>query len=304
MSWFSKERRGGWALAGICLLLSTRWLLEGADPRTASTLFSEALGCLLVAALPSVRAFAQSGRKATPGPRVNIGALRSGTGLALALSGFAIGQAAYGRMFGASNLTLALALTTVVVGVAGIAASETQEGSLAGRLWPGLAGLAGLLLLFPQPAYSGWRFWAGLVLVPVLTGLGAVMGRGGTRVPDSPHGIQALGLIGAAAIFAVLGVHEREMYGPVPVHLAAVALDGATAYLSLQALDGGGSFRWSAQFLIVPLITLIEGLAFLRPILDGRSWFALGLLALSGAYQVWAVPDRTPGQIREHVSTA
>ena len=69
---------------------------------------------------------------------------------------------------------MALALTPVVIAVSEAATRHSRE-TLAGRLWPGLAAIAGLLLLLIQPSLSNPAVDLVLVLTPLLTGCGAVL---------------------------------------------------------------------------------------------------------------------------------
>lgn len=213
---------------------------------------------------------------------------RRGVAGALALSGTALAAMVSDRYINANDVTLALSLTPVVVAIA-VCASRVGEGhDLTARLWPGLMGLAGLLLLLPQPALSGWRFVLALCLMPAVIGTAAAI-----AAPVGVHGEEVRGralpwkvvaLLGAGAMFVAVGLVERRTGSSLPLTWEAAVLDGVTALLSLMALSRLGATRWSAQFLVVPLLTMLEGAAILRPVLDVRSWLAFALLALSGAY--------------------
>ena len=65
------------------------------------------------------------------------------------------------------------------------------------------------------------------------------------------------------------------------------------ALLTLLVLRRLGVVRWSAQFLLIPLLTLLEGVLLLRPVLDFRSWMAFVLLAVSSGYLLAVGGDET-----------
>jgi drug/metabolite transporter (DMT)-like permease len=121
----------------------SRWILAESMPGSATTLASASVGCGSAAALyllilrPAGRPpFGQFGRAALGGALVITGPL-----LVLLHPG----------SIPAANVTMALALTPVVIAVIEAATQHSSQ-TLAGRLWPGLATIAGLLLLLAQPS--------------------------------------------------------------------------------------------------------------------------------------------------------
>jgi hypothetical protein len=175
---------------------------------------------------------------------------------------------------------MALALTPVVLAVAQAAMRPTGE-PLAGRIWPGLAAVAGLLLLLAQPSLSNPGADLVLALVPLLTGCGAALfcstREGAWRVPAALlGGCIALGL-GAA-------VNSATHTGGRPAMLGVAAgLDGAEALLSLLALDRLSATRWSAQFALVPLLILLLGIALVPSQIPVSMILGLVLLAAASA---------------------
>lgn len=208
---------------------------------------------------------------------------------ALVLASPALSGAISDRHMNANAATLALALTPAVVAVA---AAAYGSGELAGSLWPGIAGLTGLLLLLPQPTLSSWRLDTALVAMPLISGISAAFvtfGAGASPAGEinatqrADRRIQG-GLLLAAAIFGVIAlpgllVGESGVFHPI----AAVA-DGLTFWLLLWTLEHLGAARWSAQVLLTPLVTILEGVVLLRPTLTVRSWLGLLLLLVGGIY--------------------
>ena len=280
-----------WPFALLCVLNASRWLIEGAFSTTGSSAWSEAVGCLFVAACLLV--WTRLGRqRRNQAPRGGSSPYPVMTA-AIVIAGVPIGTAIAGRSLNSNNITLALALCPVVIAVVVSASGQGDGADLTGLLWPGLAGVAGLLLLVPEPSFGAWRPWIGMIAVPLLVGGAAGASSSAKRAsPDQSLGdLRALaaGLGCAAALLSLLAFFHGWAGSAAGISLPAAALDGATALLTLVALVRIGPVRWSAQFLLVPLLGLGEGVVVLRPLLDWRSYLAFGLLAMSAAYQWMAL---------------
>jgi len=248
-------------------------MLAEALPGSATTFASAALGCGSAAALCLLVY-----------PRRMKGLVRDGelwrsaVGGALMIAGPLIGLLRPGGVSG-SALTMALALTPVVLTVAEAAMRGASE-NLAGQLWPGLAAVAGLLLVLPQPSLANPINDLLLVLAPVLTGCGAALF---LTAKETTRRLQAA-LLGAAVLLAcgalvVVAQHERVWPGMLGL---AAGMDAAQAALTVLVLGRLSGARWSAQFALVPLLVLLEGLGLMRERVPGRVVSGLVLLAVAG----------------------
>ena len=201
------------------------------------------------------------------------------------LGGPAIGLLIGARTLNAGALTIALALTpvTVAIGAAAFGAGTSQ--AVAGRVWPGLAAVTGLLLILVQPNLGNTANDIALFLAPTLTGLGAALFCSrGLANGDGPSST-ANALIGAAALFAFATFTTSFASGHLPaLSLLAIAYDGILALLSVLALSRLGATRWSSQFTWMPLLILIEGILMVRPPVTARWVIGLLLLALASVY--------------------
>jgi hypothetical protein len=173
---------------------------------------------------------------------------------------------------------MALALTPVVIAVVESATRHDSE-TLAGRLWPGLATVAGLLLLLAEPSLTNPGEDILLVLTPLLTGVGAVVF---CSSRDSAWRVPAA-LLGASAALAVgalvnVATHSGGLYDMAGL---AAGFDALEALLSIVAISRLSATRWSAQFALVPLLVLIEGLALMPTSIHGRMIVGLLLLAIA-----------------------
>ncbi len=280
-----------WPLGLLCCLEGSRWLLEESLPATRPTLLSAAVGCAMAAVIVSVwRMLRRRRGQSSQLVLQRSGQVQRAVAAALVVTSPALCGTISDRHLNADVATIALALTPVVVAVAVIAARTNDE--LAGLLWPGLAGTAGLLLLLPEPSLSSWRMDVALVAMPLLSGVMSVfltsgdsaLREGGTHADGRHNCWIERGLLLAAVLFGLALLPKLQIHEEMAFSWAASAVDGTISLLTLWTLQRVGPVRWSAQFLLTPLVTIAEGVALLRPALTARSWVGLFLLLLGGGY--------------------
>jgi drug/metabolite transporter (DMT)-like permease len=273
----SERRKSAWQMwwpfGLLCVLQGSRWMFSDALPGSGTTFASASLGCGSVAALWLLIV-----RPAPPARGSRSPLQRPALGGALLIAGPLIGLVRPGLVSGAS-FTVALALTPVVLAVAEAARHSGEP--LAGRLWPGLAAIAGLLLLLAQPSLANPGADLLLALAPLLTGCGAVLfgsaDENSWRLPAALLGGSVALAIAAGVNYAMHTGGWHEMTG------LASGLDAAEALLSLLALSRLSAARWSAQFALVPLIVVLQSIALLRGGLTARVIAGLFLLAAASA---------------------
>jgi hypothetical protein len=269
----------------VLLLLAGagRWVVSAAHPESDSTLASETLGCAWAALLSLTYLLLRSTHSQSPSKAGSLRCLFAG---AMLFGGPAVALLIRGRELEPASLTIALALTPMIIAVAAAAlGAETSDG-IAGRIWPGLAAIAGLLLLLAQPALGDARTDLALLLAPALTGVGAALfclevrtSRPGStlRVP--------VALLGASTLFAIALTETHFVSGAqVSVSLMAVASDGVLALLGVITLVQLGATRWSSQFTWIPLLIVVEGIVLVRPQLSAHWIIGLLLLAVASVY--------------------
>jgi drug/metabolite transporter (DMT)-like permease len=271
---FGDRSRRWWPLVALLVVASARWLVTDTHPEAGSTLSSEALGCAWAAAL----LFVLPSRR---GQSAAASAWRPMLAGAMLVCGPLTVLFAHAPLVEAGGLTMALALTPVVVAVATAAFSRGQSDDVAGRLWPGLAAVAGLLLVLATPSLSDARSDAVLALAPLLTGVGAAFF---CALDEAGARRMRLALSGAAAVFAAGEAVRWVVAGRPSVSVIAVAWDGVLALLSLVVLARLGATRWAAQFVLLPLLVLVQGIVLLRPPMTLRWGCGLVLLAVSSVY--------------------
>jgi hypothetical protein len=261
-----------WPFVLLVLAAASRWMLAAARPEAESTLASKTFGCAWAALLALLLMRGKSS------------GLKDWRGMfagAMLLGGPAIGLVASGTEIDSESLSVALALTPVAIAVASAALGTSSDG-ITGRIWPGLAAIGGLLLILPQPSVGDIRRDALLFLAPVLTGVGAALFYTDRAEPARRI---AMALLGATALFA-LTLGARSLIAGAKPHasILAVACDGLLTLLTVLALSRLGANRWSAQFALVPLLILVEGMVLVRPGITTRWVVGLVLVALAGIY--------------------
>jgi hypothetical protein len=194
-----------------------------------------------------------------------------------------------GRDLDSGALTIALALTPIIIAIAASALGASSSEGIAGRIWPSLAAVAGLLLVLVQPSLADVRADLALLLAPLLAGVGAALftidqPRSALRIPLALFGASALFSTALAAVWFASGVRPA-------VSLIAVACDGILSLLSIITLIQLGATRWSSQFTWVPLFIILEGIVMVRPPLTTHWVVGLALLLLAGIYLLLPAED-------------
>jgi drug/metabolite transporter (DMT)-like permease len=271
-----------WPFVLLLLVGASRWAVSAARPDADSTLTSQTLGC----ASATLLAFAFLLLKRNPPypqPKPSSTAsLRWFFAGALLSGGPAIGLLLPGRDLDSSALTIALALTPIIIAIASTALGTESSEGIAGRIWPSLAALAGLLLVLVQPNLGDLRADLLLLLAPVLTGLGAVLF---CTDPSRSVPRTTTALLGACVLFALALATSRFLAAARPTFsLLAIACDGIVALLGIATLSRLGATRWSSQFTWVPLLIILEGIVLVRPKLTAHWFTGLILLIVAGVY--------------------
>lgn len=211
---------------------------------------------------------------------------------ALLFAGPAISLLLPTREIDASALTIALALTPIVVAITSRALGTEGSEGIAGRIWPALAAVAGLLLVLVQPSLGDLLTDAALLLAPLLTGIGAAL-----FCKDQPPAPSRnpTSLLGATLFFAsVLGLSRIFAAAHLSFSLLAIATDGLMALLGILALANLNATRWSSQFTWTPLLVILEGILLVRPRLTAHWFIGLILLLLAGIYLLVPQVDDAP----------
>jgi drug/metabolite transporter (DMT)-like permease len=271
-----------WPFVLLLLLGASRWAVAAVRPDTESTLASQTIGCAWATVVAFALLFPQR-NAVPPQPKHSNGAsLRWLFAGALLVAGPAMTLLLPSRDLDAGALTIALALTPVIIAIASSALGTESSEGIAGRIWPGLAAVAGLLLVLVQPALGDVRTDIVLILAPTLTGIGAVLFCVGP--PRAPSRVP-LTLLGASTVFALaFAISAFLTHARPPLSLLAAAGDGILALLGILTLSHLGATRWSSQFTWIPLLVIIQSMLLVRPQLTAHWFIGLILLLVAGVY--------------------
>ncbi len=202
----------------------------------------------------------------------------------------AVVVAGAGGSVGSLTVTMLFALIPVVttVGIAQRQQARRDEEAMQGLL-PALLGVAGLALLLP----FAWPFtWFGVAWLSILTGCMLAAAMAGLRLHDLLRSLPLLWPATiAAAASAVLAMVGWAGFQPGPVDWRArsfalevawsVVIDAPLTLLLMSVLRRISPVGTSARYLLVPLVTILGGLATLRPTTGWTTW--LGLALVSGS---------------------
>ncbi len=271
-----------WPFVLLLLVGASRWAVATVRPDAESTLASQTIGCAWATLLSLVFLAVQPKQSSPQPPPSRTARLRWLFAGAIFFAGPAITLLLRGRDIDSGALTIALALTPIIIAIASSALGTESSEGIAGRIWPGLAAVAGLLLVLVQPTLGDLRTDLALALAPTLTGIGAVFfcvdqPRASSRIPTA--------LLGASTLFAIaLAGSSFAAHTRPSLSLLAVACDGIMALLGVMTLAQLGATRWSSQFAWVPLLVILEGIALVRPRLTTHWFIGLILLIFAGVY--------------------
>ena len=286
----SQIRAHRWWLFVLLLLAgASHWLVASVRPNASSTLASEAVGCAWAALVALAFGLQRSTPSATLQPPAKTVYLRWFFAGAILFGGPTIALLIPGRDLDSGALTIALALTPIIIAIAASAFGTGSSEGIAGRIWPSLAAVAGLLLVLVQPSLGDVRADLALLLAPLLTGVGAALftidqPRAARRIPLALFGASTLFFVALAAVWFASGVRPT-------ISLIAVACDGILSLLSIITLAQLGAARWSSQFTWVPLLIILEGIVMVRPPLTTHWIVGLALLLLAGIYLLLPAED-------------
>ena len=286
------QRGSAWrtqaAFAFLCLVAASRWIFSEAWPQSVSTLRSEAWACGLLAVIFAAAAVVH--RRPLPGLRSSVQIVVLGACL-LAMP--AIGAAFHNAAADSLNRTVAFCLVPVIVAFfGGIMSAEIES---APRLWPGLAGLGGALLIFPLFIPSSPWAYAGLVLPAIALGAAvACLRRAACTLSAAWSAALLLG--GGGGCLALLELALRTTGGSPrsTVSMGAVGLDILLAWLTIHVVLRLEPLQYASQYFIVPLLTIGEGVL-LRVSGMSLRLAGAGLLLAVAAAVLWRAPVAKPG---------
>ncbi len=270
-------------MATLCILAGSGWVLKQAWPSEIGWPFAGCIHYALIGCVGIGFASKAGGWKRYERRRV---LLLIATGLCLFAAPAAALEIAAGKVpeFTSAAIFCAVPLITVLAANA-FGGEELRAQNL---IVPALAGLAGAALLFPVGNPGSLRRWLFLGLVVCSCVVVAVASVSMYRLMQGLRVAVAVSMIGTSAAF-VLGVYGLSIGWPAMDGsavagelLRGAALDLPDVWLVVWLMREMTPARLSARFLLVPLVTVVEGYAVERGALDWRVVLAMGLLCTGG----------------------
>jgi hypothetical protein len=201
---------------------------------------------------------------------------------------------------GETTRSALFAMVPVIV-VLAVAAGDGTGGEERGArrfLIPALAGLAGLLLLLPFNFSGSVR---GRVMLGVVAGVVVLVGVCSVWLYRLLRGvalwetIAVAGLSNAVFLLGCSGLREDVVWrwgGLASVVSVASLADATEVVLIVWLLREMSPIRFSARFLVIPLVTILESYVLVRPEFTVRMLSGTGLLAVgAGVLLFWQAGD-------------
>ena len=270
------------AFAALCILSGTSWVVPGGMPNELPPL---ELQSLLFGGI-GLGALLFAGRRLW----LHIGSSQW-IRLAAAAGGFfgvpiVVAEYVRGSVPATSRSALFAMVPVVVVLV--VASSDESEGGQHGArqlLVPALTGLGGLLLLLPvdfSGSVRGYLMLALVCAVVILAGVASVRLHRLLRGFPLAEAIAIMGLSNAIFLLGWSAVHEdvvRRWGGLGSILSISSLLDLVEVLLIIWLLREMLPTRFASRYLVIPLVTILESYALVRPDWTVRTVFGTLLLA-------------------------
>ncbi len=217
---------------------------------------------------------------------------------AVGLFGLPIVIAEYSRDHVAGNVRGALyAMVPAVVVLVVAAGSGSEERGARRFLVPALAGVGGLLLILPlsfSKTVSAWAMLGAICAVVILVGVASVWLYRLLPVGDLAVEFAMVGLANAAFLLAWSAVLEDMVWqvsGLTSVVSVSSLVDVVEVLLIVWLVRVMSPVRFAARYLLIPLLTVVEGFILVRPVLTVRIASGICLLAAGAGILLFFEPQ-------------
>lgn len=282
-------------VTALCVFSGSEWVLQQAWPTEMEYPSS---GCIHFALIGCVAALIALRRGGLRLPMQQRAGVALGGVVVFVLPAMVLHPAA-GAVSEYSGVALFCAVPVMTIVGASFFA---DEGARLRGLLLGVVALGGALLLFPMEtpgSLRGWMFF-GLVV-----GCCAVVAAASLWMHRTMQGVgiaTAVASVGfsGAAVLGVYGLElgwtassARMLAGEL---LRCVVFDLPIVWLTVWLIREVSPARLSARFVLVPLVTAVEGYVVMHEAIDGKSLLAMvGILLGGGMLLVKDEPDEVPG---------
>jgi drug/metabolite transporter (DMT)-like permease len=257
--------------AGFCLIAASVWLLPAVSGVMRGLAF----------AVVGIVAAILSGGSSWPG----VGRVGRVALAAVLLVG--VPEVAGGWVLRHVSSNLWVVVLAVVPAMVVLVVAQSSGDGVRRLLGPALAGLGGVLLIVPVDVPGSVIGWAALALLVVCAVVIAVTCVWIHRLLREFGVAQAVAVFCVANALVLIGWEAFE--GVVGWGLSgwgwmSALVEGVEVVLLLVLLRGMSPVRFGARYLVIPLVTVVEGYVVLRPEVTLRMGFGVALLAGSAAF--------------------
>lgn len=273
------ERMKKGHVAVLCtsaVLAASSWMVQLAFPSSLPDAEAEILVFLLimVGAWTSGPRWRGSNRRSV-GQAIGSGLLLFGLPLFLL-------DASVGALPALTQVAVLALVPTVMVVIA--TARETGGGDFLGPLSASLAGVAGAFLLLPvDPVLLLHRPWAGMLLAVEIVSI--ALGSYGAYAAAKHMQVRELILVMVGPSLVLAGVvglfRHTGLVVPTGQDVPGLVLRATEMLLLVYLIRVMSPVALAARYLLVPLITAVEGFVYLRPQVSWRPVLGMLLLAFS-----------------------
>ncbi len=209
-----------------------------------------------------------------------------------------------GGITSSTTVSLLFTIAPVVIVIAVMShPSEPSEGSELQRLLlPALAGVAGILSILPfrfPDSGLGWLGFAVVLAAVTFSGSAGVWLHRRLQGAPTTSAIGMIGLSNALLLLVWSGLHGALVWKRSQLFqaqwIAGDIVQAAIFPLTVWLVREMSPVRFSARYLVIPLLTISEGLVTMLPVVTVRLVVGVALLA-GGAW--WLLVSRSYGEER------
>jgi drug/metabolite transporter (DMT)-like permease len=287
------------AFVGLCILSGTSWVIPRGTVEELPPLQQQSLIFGVIGIIASLLVGRKGWSRSLWLRYVGLGAA------AVGLFGVPAVVAEYARSSVPSISRSALFAAVPVVVVLGVAAGDgtgREERGARQFLMPALAGWGGLLLLLPLSFSGSVRGW---VMLAIVCAAVVVAGLASVWLYRLLHGLafaEAVAVVGIAnAVFLLVwGVVRGDILWRGSGLVSAVSIsslvDAVEVLLIVWLLREMSPVRFSARYLVIPLLLVLESYVVMRPEWTVRMGFGTALLAVgAGVLLFWKAGEDETG---------
>jgi drug/metabolite transporter (DMT)-like permease len=270
-------------------MAASEWLLSYATGFAQESLVQQGIAyAILALAFALIYASHRKSNQQPPAPRTPIAfAAVLFLGLPAILLNYVNGRLPSTSISALYTLTPIVAIFTL--------ASRTPRDNVRSLLAPALAGMAGMLCILPLDLPASPRAWIAtsfVILSIALSGISGVELYLRAQNISLPETILISTAANSTVLLAWCGLSGEITWPPgdIAYQAAILALRVAEIFLTLWLVRAMDPIPFAARYLVIPFLTILEGLILIHPPLTTRLFLGATLLIIGSAWILTAKP--------------